>query len=78
MPVEPWAATPGAERVALVPERGPAGGEADGAAVDAAGGPGHDQAASGDGWVAAVEVLPHVPGDRDLGAHAIALALERA
>ena len=49
------------------PERGPGGGEAHRAGVDAAGGAGHDQAAGGGGWAAAVNVLSHVPGDGNHG-----------
>ena len=44
-----------------------AGGEADRAGVDAAGGAGHDQAPSGGGGAPAVDLLPHVPGDGDHG-----------
>ena len=54
-------------RAALFQERGPGGGEADGAAVDAAGGAGDDQAAGGRGGAAGVNVLSHVPRDGDHG-----------
>ena len=50
-----------------VSERGPGGGEAERAAADAAGGPGHDQAACGGGGPSALDLLPHVPGDGDHG-----------
>ncbi len=46
-----------------VPERGPGAGEADGAAVDEAGGSGDDQGSVGRGTAFAHDVLPHVPGD---------------
>ena len=51
----------------VVSERGPRGGEADRAGVDAAGGAGHDQTAGGGSGAAALDVLPHVPGDGDHG-----------
>ena len=43
----------------------PTGGEADRSAVDAAAGPGHDQAARGGGGAPGLDVLPHIPGDGD-------------
>ena len=46
-----------------VPERGPGAGEADGAAVDEAGGSGDDQGSVGRGTAFAHDVLPNVPGD---------------
>ena len=45
-----------------VSERGPGGREAEWAAVDAARGPGHDQAAGVSRGPPTIDVLPHVPG----------------
>ena len=50
-----------------VSERGPGGRSADGAVVDAAGRAGHDQTAVGDRGAAALDLLPHVPGDGNHG-----------
>ena len=56
----------GAEGRAL-PELGPHGAPADGAGARAASGPGDDQEARRGRGVAALDVLPHVPGDGDHG-----------
>ena len=50
-----------------VSERGPNGRRLTGRTVDAAGGAGHDQASGGDRRAAAIDLLPHVPGDGDHG-----------
>ena len=51
-------------RAALFQERGPRGGEADRAGVDAAGGAGHDQTVGGGSGAAALDVLPPRSGRR--------------
>ena len=50
-----------------LPERRPAGAEADGPGAVAASRPGHDQAAGGGRGSAALDLLPHVSGDGDHG-----------
>ena len=49
------------------PECRPGGAEADGPGAVAASRPGHDQAAGGGRGSAALDLLPHVPGDGDHG-----------
>ena len=55
------------EQLGALPERRPRGSPADGPAAVAAPQPGHDQAAVGGGGSAALDLLPHVPGDGDHG-----------
>ena len=50
-----------------LPERRPRGAAADGPGALAPSRPGHDQAAGGGGGSAALDLLPHVPGDGDHG-----------
>ena len=50
-----------------LPERRPGGAAADGPGAVAASRPGDDQAAGGGGGSAALDLLPHVPGDGDHG-----------
>ena len=50
-----------------LPERRPGGAEADGPGAVAASRPGYDQAAGGGGRSTSVDLLPHVPSDRDHG-----------
>ena len=50
-----------------LPERRPRGAAADGPGALAASRPGHDQAAGGGRGSAALDLLPHVPGDGDHG-----------
>ena len=52
---------------AALPERRPGGSEADGPGAVAASRPGQDQAAGGGRGFAALDLLPHVPGDGDHG-----------
>ena len=46
-----------------LPERGSVGAPADGSGARVTGGPGDDQAAGRDAGAAALDVLPHVPGE---------------